>query len=114
MPRLEKNYRQANKRQSVTVKAFAESPASFRAGDPYARPFTKKEARRVLTNLGIKEAEVLGTYLSGTPHQDYYEPQGRCQVIMARIFDREIHLYLRYCHRGRREGWRISKDFAVN
>ncbi|NHM27971.1 hypothetical protein G7K71_13490 [Desulfofundulus sp. TPOSR] len=101
-------------RLSLKVKPFAASPASFPPGDPHSRPFTLEEAARVLKKLGIWNAVPLRTYLSGTPHQDYGEPLGRCQVVEARVAGREVHFYLRYCRRGKRGGWRVAGAFAAS
>lgn len=76
---------------TLNIKRFFPGPIS-----QYNSPFTKDEASQVLTNAGLDNVEVLGTYLSGWPGCEYYEPFGTSQVILLRQSGQVAELYLQY------------------
>lgn len=90
----------------LKVRSLFKGPDSFREKDWYARPFTPREAQKVLASAGIKFERITGTALSGWP-----DPLGESQVIEAVVAGREVHFHLQHTQCGK---WKVTKVFAAS
>jgi hypothetical protein len=87
---------------------FGSPPRPARVTDPYARPFRRREAARLLTSAGISHEGVVAAYVAagaGVP--------GRAQCVVARVRavdgpgTRNVHFYFAWDRE--KEGWRLCK-----
>lgn len=85
--------------------------------DPYARPFKRKEARKLLESAGIRHEGIIGAYLAGRadmsdPETGQGPARGQCVVARIRAEDGllcNVHLYFVFLDSEEQKGWRLHK-----
>lgn len=93
--------------------AYMQHGASIKT-DPYARPFKRKEARKLLESAGIRCQSIIGTYLAD--HNAMFDPAtgrgpawGQCVMVKLSAEDgtaHNVHLFFVF---DERKGWRLHK-----